>query len=170
MSAAELQAGLLRDRVCTVENLPSKSTISNIICKDLGYTYKTLQVVPEESLTEANQLRTLNYIIQISELDPAKVHFFDEYSVKRTTGNRIYGHAPKGKPLIEVKRYASNCNYTINLLQSVFGITNFGVIDGASNGLEMLQFFRRVTPNSQRTPCNIDISAAILTRIQYLRV
>ena len=144
-SAVELQTGLLRDGVCTVENLPSKSTISNIIRKDLGYTYKKLQVVPEESLIEANQLRTLNYIMQLSELDPAKVHFFDECSVKRTTGNRIYGHAPKGKPPIEVKRYASNCNYTINLLQSVFGITNFGVIDGASNGLEMLQFFNETT-------------------------
>ena len=77
-SAVELQTGLLRDGVCTVENLPSKSTISNIIRKDLGYTYKKLQVVPEESLLEANQLRTLNYIMQLSELDPAKVHFFDE--------------------------------------------------------------------------------------------
>ena len=31
------------------------------------------------------------------------------------------------------------------MLQSVFGITNFGVIDGASNGLEMLQFFNETT-------------------------
>ena len=42
---------------------------------------------------------------------------------------------------IEIKRYASNCNYTVNLLQSVFGISNFGVLEGASNGLEMVPFF-----------------------------
>ena len=140
-SAVEVQSGLLQDRICTVENLPARSTIGDIIRKDLGYTYKKLHVVPEESLTEANQLRTLHYIMQMSEVDPTRVHFFDEASVKTTTGNRTYGHAPKGKPAIEVKRYASNCNYTVNLLQSVFGITNFGVIEGPSNGLEMLEFF-----------------------------
>ena len=70
-----MQAYLLRDRICTAENLPAKSTIGDIIRKDLQYTYKKLHVVPEESLTEANQLRTLNYLIQMSELDPTKVHF-----------------------------------------------------------------------------------------------
>ena len=115
--------------------------ISDILHKDLQFTYKKLHVVPEESLTQANQLRTLNYIMQMSEVDPSKVHFFDECSVKTTTGNRVYGHARKGKPAIEIKRYASNCNYAVNLLQSVFGISNFGVLEGASNGLEMLHFF-----------------------------
>ena len=140
-TTVELQAGLLQDGICRDENLPSKSTIGDILRKDLRYTYKKLHVIPEESLIEANQIRTLNYIMQMSELDPTKVHFFDECSVKTTTGNRTYGHAPKGKPAIEVKRYASHCNYTVNLLQSVFGITNFGVVEGPSNGLEMLEFF-----------------------------
>ena len=141
-SASELQAALIRDRVCTHEDLPAKSTISDILRKDLQYTYKKLHIVPEESLTQANQLRTFNYIMQMSEVDPSKVHFFDECSVKTTTRNRVYGHARKGKRAIEIKRYASNCNYTVNLLQSVFGISNFGVLEGASNGLEMLPFFR----------------------------
>ena len=79
--------------------------------------------------------------MQMSELDPSRVHFFDESSIKRTTGNRMYGHALKGQPAIELKRYASDCNYTINLLQSIFGVTNYGILDGASNGLEMLAFF-----------------------------
>jgi hypothetical protein len=107
---------LLNDRVCTVDNLPAKSTIGDIIKNDLNYTYKKLTVIPEESLTEVVRERTLQYIMQMSELDPSRVHFFDESSVKTTTGNRIYGHALKGKPAIEVKRYASNCNYTVNLL------------------------------------------------------
>lgn len=79
--------------------------------------------------------------MEMSELDPSKVHFFDESSVKRMTGNRTYGHALKGKPAVEVKRYASDCNYTVNLLQSIFGITNYGIVDGPSNGFEMLEFF-----------------------------
>ena len=140
-SAVEIQAALLNDRVCTVDNLPAKSTIGDIIKNDLNYTYKKLTVIPEESLTEVVRERTLHYIMQMSELDPSRVHFFDESSVKTTTGNRIYGHALKGKPAIEVKRYASNCNYTVNLLQSIFGITNYGILNGASNGVEMLAFF-----------------------------
>jgi transposase len=140
-TTVELQAALVRDGVCTPENLPSRSTISDILRKDLQYTYKKLHVVPEESRTETNQARMLNYIMEMSEIDSNRVHFFDECSVKTTTGNRIYGHARKGKPAIEIKRYASHCNYTVNLLQSVFGITNFGILEGASNGLEMLHFF-----------------------------
>ena len=81
--------------------------------------------------------------MQMSELDPLRIHFFDESSFKMTTGNCIYGHALKGSPAIEVKRYSSNCNYTINLLQSIFGITNYGILNGASNGLEMLTFFNQ---------------------------
>lgn len=81
--------------------------------------------------------------MEMSELDPSKVHFFDESSVKRMTGNRTYGHALKGKPAVEVKRYASDCNYTVNLLQSIFGITNYGIVDGPSNGFEMLEYFNQ---------------------------
>ena len=50
-------------------------------------------------------------------------------------------HALKGKPAVEVERYTSDCNYTVNLLQSIFGITNYGIVDGPSNGFEMLEFF-----------------------------
>ena len=143
-SAVEIQEALLNDRVCTIDNLPAKSTIGDIIRNDLNYTYKKLKVVPEESLNEVVRERTLEYIMQMSELDPLRIHFFDESSFKMTTVNRIYGHALKGSPAIEVKRYSSNCNYTVNLLQSIFGITNYGILNGASNGLEMLTFFNQL--------------------------
>ena len=53
MTTVELQAALLCDGVCTPENLPARSTISDILRKDLQYTYKKLHVVPKESRTEA---------------------------------------------------------------------------------------------------------------------
>ena len=59
-------------RVCTVDNLPAKSTIGDIIKNDLNYTYKKLTVIPEESLTEVVRERTLQYIMQMSELDPSR--------------------------------------------------------------------------------------------------
>ena len=51
-SAGEIQAALLNDRVCTVDNLPAKSTIGDIIKNDLNYTYKKLTVIPEESIAD----------------------------------------------------------------------------------------------------------------------
>ena len=67
--------------------------------------------------------------------------FFDETSVVKTTPNRSYGHIKKGLPAVEIQRYASNSNYTVNLLHSRFGIDNFNILEGPSNGFEMVHFF-----------------------------
>ena len=88
-----------------------------------------------------NLLKTLNYIMYMSGVDPSTVHFFDETSVVKTTPNRSYGHSKKGLPAVEIQRYASNCNYTVNLLHSRFGIDNFNILEGPSNGFEMIHFF-----------------------------
>ena len=67
--------------------------------------------------------------------------FFDESSVVKTTGNRKYGSAVLGEPGIEVQRYVSNSNYTINLLHSINGVDFFNILDGPSNGMELLTLF-----------------------------
>ena len=66
------------------------------------------------------------------------MHFFDECSVIKTTGNRRYGYSQIGAPAVEIQRYASNANFTVNLLNSIFGISH---VNGPSNGLELLNFF-----------------------------
>ena len=88
-----------------------------------------------------NLLKTLNYIMYMSGVDPSTVHFSDETSVVKTTPNRSYGHGKKGLPAVEIQRYASNCNYTVNLLHSRFGIDNFNILEGPSDGFEMIHFF-----------------------------
>ena len=67
--------------------------------------------------------------------------FFDESSVVKTTGNRKYGSAVLGEPAIEVQRYATNSNDTTNLLFSINGVDFFSILDGPSNGMELLTFF-----------------------------
>ena len=140
-STAEIQEALINNNVCDVANIPACSTVSDILTKDLGFTWKKLTVCPKESLTDENLEKSLNYIMYMSGLDPSTVHFFDESSVIKTTPNRIYGHSKKGYRAVEVKRYASNCTYTINLLHSRFGVDNFNILEGPSNGLEMIEFF-----------------------------
>ena len=59
----------------------------------------------------------------------------------KTTGNRKYGNAVLGEPAIEVQQYASNSNYTINLLHSINGVDFFNILDDPSNGMELLTLF-----------------------------
>ena len=140
--AVELQADLIEHGICTEEDVPSRTTISRILHSDLDFTFKKLSPCPAESLTVPNSLKTLDYIMFMSGVNSSKVHFFDEASVIKTTPNRKYGHAKKGQEEVEVQRYPSNCNYTVNLLHSRFGVDYFDILDGPSNELEMLHFFR----------------------------
>ena len=59
----------------------------------------------------------------------------------KTTSNRKYGNAPRGEPAFEIQRYASSATYTINLLHSPFGVDFMNVLEGPSNGQELLLFF-----------------------------
>ena len=58
----------------------------------------------------------------------------------KTTSNRKYGNAPRGEPAFEIQRYASSATYTINLLHSPFGVDFMNVLEGPSNGHELLLF------------------------------
>lgn len=59
----------------------------------------------------------------------------------KTTGNRSYGNATIGEKAVEFQRYASNASYTINLLHSLRGVDLFNILEGPSNGFELLHFF-----------------------------
>ena len=137
----EIRENLIVDGVCTEENAPSLSSISKSIRNDLSYTYKKISCIPQEK--ERHLHRQDEYIESMMEMDPAKVHFFDECSVNRVTGNRTYGHAEMGKPAFEVQRYASNATYTVNLLVGYFGIYFYDIIERVSNGLQLLHFFNQ---------------------------
>ena len=71
----KIEQGLLANAICTPANLPARSTISDIVRQDLQFTWKNLSVHPAESLTHENLLKTLNYIMYMSGVDPCMVHF-----------------------------------------------------------------------------------------------
>ncbi|CAB4005781.1 Hypothetical predicted protein [Paramuricea clavata] len=117
------------------------SAIAYSIRWELNLTRKRLEVIPVESLTPAAIEKQNRYFEEISEFPARHIHFMDEASVIRTSGNRTYGHAYIGKPAVEVCRYSSDATFTINLLCGFFGIDYCDVLEGPSNGLELLQFF-----------------------------
>ena len=80
------------------------------------------------------------YLQAVSWYPARKLHYFDESSVIKTTGNQKNGNARVGKQAIEVQHYASNATFTINLLNSIVGVDHFNILQGPSNGLELLNF------------------------------
>lgn len=100
-------------------------------------SYKKLCVTPLESTTENVIHRTNDYLNEISNINPAAIHFFDESSVIKTSGNRMYGSSYIGEPAVEIQRYASNGTYTINLLHSIQGGDFMNIFD------EMILFFEQ---------------------------
>ena len=141
MYTSELQQRLLLDGVSSPAHLPSQSAIKKCIREDCRMTKKKVSQIPKESLSQANTEYTDYFLDQIGQRDYTKLHFFDECSVIVTSGNRVYGNSYIGEPAIEIQRYASNANYTLNLLHSVNGVDYFDVLRGPSNGMELLNFF-----------------------------
>ena len=128
------------DGVCLPENTPSTASISRILTKDLGYSYKQISQIARETERADIVEKLHNYLAEISGIDSNRLHFFDETSVVVTSGNRTRGHSAIGQQAFEVQRYASNATYTVNLLHNVNGVSHFNILRGPSNGLELLTF------------------------------
>ena len=140
--ASELRERLLLDGVGDAEDLPSASKINKRMRRDrVVMSKKKLSVIPSESNTPEQIAGQDEYLNVISTFKPHQIHFFDEASVIKTTGNRSYGNATVGEKAIEFQRYASNANFSANLLYSLFGVDYYNILDGPSNGLELLHFF-----------------------------
>lgn len=95
------------------------------------------------NFTDNAQERLEEYLAVCSACDPRNIHFCDESSVIKTMGNRSYGHAAVGQRAVEIHRHASNANYTVNLLHSIFGVEHVNILPGPSNGLELLNFLAK---------------------------
>ena len=78
----------------------------------------------------------------MTNTDPARMHFLDESSVVRTSGNQNYGHSACGKQAYKVQCYASDAT-TVNLMHSMFGVDYFNILRGASNQLELVHFIEQ---------------------------
>ena len=138
--ASEKKQRLLLDGVLHPIDLPSSSQINKLSRNEHAMTRNKISLIPRESTKTEVTDKTDDYLNEISTFHPTQLHFFDETGVIKTSGNRIYGSAPVGLPAFEVQRYASNANYTVNLMHSITGVDFFNILDGPSNGMELLNF------------------------------
>ena len=138
--ASEIQHRLLLDGVVHPNDLPGTSQINRQLREDLLFSKKKLTVSPLEAEKPGAVDRQNEYLQVVSTYPASKLHLFDESSIIKTAGNRKYGNARVGEQAIEVKCYASNATFTINLLHSVVSVDYFSVLQGPPNGLELLNF------------------------------
>ena len=118
-------------------------------------TKKRLTQVPKKSFSDVNIMYQDHFRDQIAQLDCTSLHFFDESGVKITLGNRVFGNSYIGEPAIEFQRYASNANYTLNLLHSIQGVDYCNILRGASKwngnaGLEISEHLDAFFPSPDK--------------------
>ena len=140
----ELQQRLLLDGVVHPANLPSVSQINKFIRKELVMPRKKLTTIPLESTTPEAKAAIDDFPTEIVNINPMTLHFFDKSSIIKTTGNRNYGSAPLGQAALEIQHYASNANFTINVLHSFPSVDFYNILDSPSNGFELLNIFDEV--------------------------
>ena len=147
---SELQNRLVLDGVLHPEDLPHPSTITKFVRNELLMTKKKIHAVTSECRTAEIEARTNFFLDQVSDLVVSTIHFFDEASVTKTTMNRRYGNSIIGTPAFEIQRFASNATFTINLLHSCLGVDFVNILEGASNGNELLIFFEEAVEITRR--------------------
>ena len=111
--ASEIQQRLLLDGVIHPNDLPGTSKINRRLRQDLMFSKKKLTVCPFEAEKQGVLEWQDEYLQATSRYPASKIHFFDESSVVKTTGNRRYGNARLGERAIEFQRYAST--FTLKL-------------------------------------------------------
>ena len=91
-------------------------------------TRKKIATFPLEFTTPETTVAIDDFLTEIADINPTTLHYFDEPSGIKTTGNRKYGSAPLREPAFEIQRYASDANFTVNLLHSFCGVGFYCVI------------------------------------------
>ena len=124
----------------------SNPTISRNIRKNLPsafeYSRKRLGKSATERFTHGNLVYTQLYLDHLSDKDPASIKFFDETGFQLPdSGHRTFGFSPVGEQCIDVRRYLSKANITMNFLAGIDGSKYANIIPGASNSMELLRFF-----------------------------
>ncbi|XP_006819402.1 uncharacterized protein LOC102809379, partial [Saccoglossus kowalevskii] len=122
----------------------SNSTLCRAVRSGLRqtkWTWKKMIKPAAERFTERNLIYTEAYLQAFREIDPMRIRFFDESGFTLHASQRNYGHAQIGLPAVEIQRYNSGANFTLNLLISPFGVSHANIVRGASNTDSYLQFF-----------------------------
>lgn len=130
-------------------DIPNGTSLSSIaralnsyMLSGLKYTRKKVSNLAEERFTIENMAYTQLFIDYLYAQNPFKLKFFDECGLKLPFhGQRLYGHAPEGERCIEMIRYHTTPNVTVNLLAGLNGVEYMNTVKGGSDTIDFLMFF-----------------------------
>lgn len=129
----------------------STSTLSRYITNKLpsgrNCSRKRLGKCVSERFTPENIVCTQLYIDYVKDKDPSSVMFFDESGFQLPdAGHRNFGFSPFGEDCVEVRRYLSTANLTLNFLVGFHEVKYGNIVEGASNSVQFLRFFDQASP------------------------
>lgn len=125
---------------CVIPGGTSKSTIGRAVQTRLDnsnvcWSWKRLCRAKQQKFTPENNdycQDFLNY--QLSRIDPCMIKYFNEAGFRLPDcGLPSYGHSPVNTLCIEVGRYLTSPNVTLNLLMGLQGILHANTVDGTSD-------------------------------------
>lgn len=140
----------IQDKLARFSNVDvSTSTICKTLkrkMKDGQWTRKVMVVPSKERFTPNNMQYTQAFLNYISRQNPYKLKFFDESGFNMPDSiRRKYGHAPLGKPAVEVASKGRSPHYTLNLMLGLNGIAYANVVEGATDTTRYLNFFHEAS-------------------------
>ncbi len=139
----------LKQRGCIPDGI-HQSTISRTIRKKLDLTRKRVSLNNERRFTPENLAYTQAFMDELYSRDPHTLKFFDEAGFKIPDSIiPTYGYSQKGVRCVVIERYAQSPNYTLNLMLGTSGVMYANTVDGASTGLDVVNFFHEAVNSYQ---------------------
>lgn len=131
---------ILPDEVCEV-------TVHRAMKKKLSveYTHKRCSTNNIRRFNPDNLQYTQAYMQELFTRDVHHLKFFDEAGFCPTSNHPNYGWSQKGVRCIDVRRYADNPHFTLNLMIGTEGVTYANVVQGATDGEQLVEFFGQAT-------------------------
>lgn len=134
---------------CNIPTGTSKSAIARAVQSRLDdgktWTWKRMSRPKAEKFTHANVDYCQDFLNYMSTINPHRIKCFDEAGFKLPdVGRPNYGHSLVNTPCLEVGRYLSTPNVTLNLLMGIEGVLYANTEDGASDTASFLNFWGEV--------------------------
>ena len=140
------------DTYCTLDGGTSVAAIGNIVTGNKipegPFTRKRVAKPSSEKFTPQNLVYCQQFIDTVNSLPPEKIKFLHEAGIHCGIRNPVYGNSFKGTPAIEITRgKKKGANITLNLLRGLKGVLYANTVEGASNSIQFLNFFRISMPS-----------------------
>ena len=119
------------------------------------YTHKKCKTSNESRFSPENLRYTQAFMDELFTRNPHRLKFFDEAGFAVSSTHPNYGWSPIGMRAIEIRRYHDTPNVSLNLMIGTSGVVYANTLQGATTGVELLNFFGQAMRNRQKNgePC-----------------